>query len=271
DECGASRRAQAGVPAPHESRRVIFWPDTFNNHFTPAVAHAAVEVLERSGFEVVLPPAGLCCGRPLYDWGFLDMAKRQLEEIVVALLDDIRAGTPIVGVEPSCVAVFRDELPNLLPGGDAAKLSRPVFTLAEFLERENVELPRLDERVLFHGHCHQKAVMKTDAELRLFSRMGVRVDAPDSGCCGMAGAFGFEAKHYDVSVAAGERVLLPAVRAASESTAVVTDGFSCREQVSQLTDRKPKHFAELVRDAMRDADCGLRDGSHGSRRDDSGA
>ena len=213
-----------------------------------------MEVLERVGFEVALPPAGLCCGRPLYDWGFLDMAKRQLAQIIDALRDEIRAGTPIVGIEPSCVAVFRDELPNLLPGDDAAKLSRQVFTLAEFLEHANVELPRLDESVLFHGHCHQKAVMKTDAEMRVLSRMGARVDAPDSGCCGMAGAFGFEAKHYDVSVAAGERVLLPAVRAASDETTVVMDGFSCREQVSRLTGRKPKHFAELVRDAMRNAE-----------------
>jgi Fe-S oxidoreductase len=244
------------VPAPHSadpSRRVIFWPDTFNNHFTPSVAHAAVEVLERSGFEVVLPPAGLCCGRPLYDWGFLGMAKRQLFQIVEALGDEIRTGTPIVGVEPSCVAVFRDELPNLVSGDDAARLSRQVFTLAEFLERERVELPAVEATVLFHGHCHQKAVMKTEAEMRVLARMGARVDAPDSGCCGMAGAFGFEAKHYDVSVAVGERVLLPAIRAASDDTVVVTDGFSCREQVSQLTDREPKHFAELVCEAMRNA------------------
>lgn len=241
------RRPSALRPA---SRRVIFWADTFNNHFTPHVAHAAVEVLERAGFEVVLPPSGLCCGRPLYDWGFLGMAKRQLEEIVAALRDEIRAGTPIVGVEPSCIAVFRDELPNMLPGDDATALSRQVFTLAEFLERENVELPRHDASVLFHGHCHQKAVMKTDAEMKVFSRMGAHVVAPDSGCCGMAGAFGFEAKNYDVSVAVGERVLLPAVRAASNETLVVMDGFSCREQVGQLAGRRPLHFAEFLRRAF---------------------
>jgi FAD/FMN-containing dehydrogenase/Fe-S oxidoreductase len=248
------RRHPAGWSAgsqPAVSRRVIFWPDTFNNHFTPSVAHAAVEVLERAGFDVVLPPAGLCCGRPLYDWGFLDMAKKQLLEIIEALRDEIEAGTPIVGVEPSCVAVFRDELPNLIRGEAAAKLSRQVFTLAEFLEREKVELPAGEAKILFHGHCHQKAVMKTDAEMRVLARMGARVEAPDSGCCGMAGAFGFEAKNYDVSAAVGERVLLPAVRAASEDTVIVTDGFSCREQVSQLTDRTPKHFAEMIRDVMR--------------------
>ncbi|MFA6956171.1 MAG: FAD-linked oxidase C-terminal domain-containing protein [Thermoanaerobaculia bacterium] len=254
DESGASRRAQAGVPAPHASLRVIFWPDTFNNHFTPSVAHAAVEVLERAGFDVVLPPAGLCCGRPLYDWGFLDMARRQLLQIIEALGDEIRAGTPIVGIEPSCVAVFRDELPNLIPGDAAARLSSQVFTLAEFLERENVDLPTGEAKILFHGHCHQKAVMKTDAEMRVLARMGARVETPDSGCCGMAGAFGFEAKNYDVSSAVGERVLLPAVRAASDDTVIVTDGFSCREQVSQLTERTPKHFAELVCVAMRNAD-----------------
>ncbi|MBI2214100.1 MAG: FAD-binding protein [Acidobacteria bacterium] len=248
------RRRPAGWTAglrPGSSRRVIFWPDTFNNHFTPHVAHAAVEVLERAGFEVALPPSGLCCGRPLYDWGFLGMARRQLEKIVEALREEIRAGTPIVGIEPSCVAVFRDELPNLLPGADAEKLSRQVFTLAELLEREKVELPKAVEKLLFHGHCHQKAVMKTDAEMRIFARMGAEVDAPDSGCCGMAGAFGFEARNYDVSVAVGERVLLPAVRDAADDTVVVTDGFSCREQVMQLTGRRPKHFAEVVCEAMR--------------------
>jgi Fe-S oxidoreductase len=234
--------------------RVILWVDTFNDHFHPEVLEAAIEVLESGGFETVLPPPNLCCGRPLYDWGFLDMAKRQLLEILDALGEEIAAGTPMVGLEPSCTAVFRDELVNLIPDDRRAeRLRDQTFTLAELVQehRSRFHFAKIDQPMLFHGHCHQKAIMKTDPDERLLGDIASRVDVPDSGCCGMAGAFGFEEKHYDVSVAVGERVLLPAVRDADPETIVVTDGFSCNEQVVQQTGRRPVHLAVLLRNALR--------------------
>jgi FAD/FMN-containing dehydrogenase/Fe-S oxidoreductase len=235
------------------SDRVILWVDTFNDNFHPEVLEAAVEVLESGGFTVVLPPAGLCCGRPLYDWGFLDMAKRQLVNIVKGLEDEIAAGTPVVGLEPSCTAVFRDELVNVLPGDErAASLRKQTFTLAEFVSanRERFAFEKGSEHILFHGHCHQKAVMKTATDERLLAELAPVVDVADSGCCGMAGAFGFEQRHYGISVAVGERVLLPAVRSAAPEAFVVTDGFSCREQVEQGSGRRPRHLAEVLRIAL---------------------
>lgn len=248
------RRGSRARSAKETRERVILWVDTFNDHFTPEVLEAAVEVLESGGFEVVLPKRDLCCGRPLYDWGFLDQAKAQLVEILGALGSEIDAGTPIVGLEPSCTAVFRDELSNMLPHDSrAARLSRQVFTLAEFVaaRRERFSFRALGAGVLFHGHCHQKSVMKTSADERLLREIAAQVEVPDSGCCGMAGAFGFEARHFEVSSSIGERVLLPALRSASSGTIVVTDGFSCREQVSQLGQREPRHLALVLRDALR--------------------
>ncbi len=160
---------------------------------------------------------------------------------------------PIVGLEPSCVAVFRDELVNLFPNDvDARRLSAQTFLLSEFLEREaaNFALPRIGGRALLHGHCHQKAIMGMDAERRLLRRLGLELNEPDSGCCGMAGAFGFEREHYGVSIAAGERVLLPAVRAAAADELIIADGFSCREQIEQTTGRHALHLAEALHLAL---------------------
>ena len=224
--------------------RVILWADTFNNHFTPGTALAAAEVLERAGYAVDVPRKRLCCGRPLYDWGFLDRAKKLLREI----LEHVDTDVPIVGLEPSCVSVFRDELPHLFPKDERAqKLARNVLTLSEFLAREKVELPQLPRRAIVQAHCHHKSVMRFDAEELLLRKMGVELTHPDSGCCGMAGAFGFEAKHYDLSMKLGERVILPMVREADAETLIIADGFSCREQIEQGTGRKTLHFAEVVR------------------------
>ncbi|HEY7293832.1 MAG TPA: FAD-linked oxidase C-terminal domain-containing protein [Dehalococcoidia bacterium] len=234
-------------------RRVILWPDTFNNHFHPETALAAVEVLETAGFRVELPRRSLCCGRPLYDYGFLGLAKKLLRQIVDELRPAITAGVPVVGLEPSCVAVFRDELVNLFPhDADARRLSAQTFLLSEFLDREakSFELPRLRRRALAHGHCHHKAIMGMGAEQRLLRRLGLDLREPDDGCCGMAGAFGFEREHYDVSIRAGERVLLPAVRAANADDLIIADGFSCREQIEQTTGRHALHLAEVLRLAL---------------------
>jgi FAD/FMN-containing dehydrogenase/Fe-S oxidoreductase len=237
-------------------RRVMLWPDTFNDAFFPETLVAAVEALEHAGCEVTIPDRRLCCGRPLYDYGMLDRAERLWQETLEALEPAIREGVPLVGVEPSCVAAFRDELVNLFPGDERAKrLAKQTFTLAEALVHElDYRPPRLEGEAIVHGHCHQKAIMGMDAEEALLRRMGLEVKMLDSGCCGMAGAFGFQRDKYDVSVAAGERVLLPAVRGAGRDTLVVADGFSCREQVLQLTERQALHTAEVVQLAIHRAE-----------------
>ena len=235
---------------------VLLWADTFNNHFLPDTAKAAVEVLEAAGFEVTVPRAHLCCGRPLYDVGMLDRAKTLLLDIMDELLPEIEAGIPIVVLEPSCAAVFRDELTNLFTKDERARaLSQQVFLLSEFLEQHAKEfpLPTLARKALIHGHCHHKAIMKMTAEEAVLRRMGIDFTAPAPGCCGMAGAFGFEKEKYEVSKAIGELELLPAVRKAPTDWLIVADGFSCREQIAQETDRQALHLAEVLQMALREA------------------
>jgi len=238
--------------------RVILWPDTFNNHFHPETAKAAVHVLERAGFTVDIPKARLCCGRPLYDYGMLDLAKLRLREILDALWREIDEGIPIVVLEPSCAAVFHDELRNLLPDdARARRLSTLVSSLSEFLTRRIEQWsPRSEQalrlRAIVHGHCHQRALSGLTADQQVLSRLGVEYQVIDSGCCGMAGSFGFERRHYDVSQAIGEQRLMPALRSSSSDTLVIADGFSCREQIEQATGRRAMHLAEVF--AMRQHD-----------------
>src|SRR5258706_14393386 len=178
------------------------------------------------------------------------LARRQLRQILDALAPEIAAGVPLVGLEPSCVAVFRDELPALFPGNGAAqRLAAQTFTLAEILQQKGWAPPRGSGEALVHGHCHHQAVMGMGADRNLLDRSGLDYRLLDSGCCGMAGAFGFEAEHFEISLAIGERVLLPAVRRAPAGTLIVTDGFSCRQQIAQTTGRKPIHLAELLNGA----------------------
>jgi FAD/FMN-containing dehydrogenase/Fe-S oxidoreductase len=233
--------------------RVLLWPDTFNNHFHPQTAISAVRVLERAGFDVRIPQTPVCCGRPLYDYGMLDTAKQWLHSILHSLGPDIEAGVPVVGLEPSCVAVFRDEMRELLPDReDAKRLARQTFMLSEFLTQREVAFPKLHRTALVHGHCHHKSVMKMDAEEQALKSMGLDVKLLDAGCCGMAGSFGFESEHYDVSTKVGERELLPAVRSASKDTLIIADGFSCRTQIAQATDRRALHLADVIEMAVRD-------------------
>ena len=244
------RRAQGG-------RRIILWPDTFNNYFHPDTAKAAVEVLEHAGFEVTIPKAHLCCGRPLYEFGMIDRAKRYLEHLIDVLGEDIRAGTPIVGLEPACVSVFRDEMPELLTYNEQAKrLREKVFMLSEFLERESdgFPFPQLRRPAVVHGHCHHKAVLKMDDEVSVMKKLGLDFNLLDSGCCGMAGSFGFEKEKYEVSMKCAERVLLPAVRGAGDGALIVADGFSCREQILQCTDAQPLHLAQVLQMALHQND-----------------
>ncbi|HEU4684885.1 MAG TPA: FAD-linked oxidase C-terminal domain-containing protein [Nitrospira sp.] len=251
-------------PPRRDGVKVMLWPDTFNNYFFPRTARAAVEVLEAAGCRVVIPLRPLCCGRPLYDFGMLDLAKRQLRQILSGLRGDIAAGTPIVGLEPSCVAVFRDELVNLFPHDEMAKrLSHQMLTLGEFLKQRRPDWrpPRLEKRALVHGHCHHKAVMGFAAEPEVLKRAGLDVQVLDSGCCGMAGSFGFKQEHYEVSQRIGDLVLLPAVRQAPADSIIVADGFSCREQIAQATNRRALHAAEVLHFAMQQAERRRADGT----------
>jgi len=241
-----------GAPA------VVLFPDTFTNFLHPDPGKATVEVLEAAGYRVVVPQAPMCCGRPLYDYGMLPTARRFLRHLVRVLRPHIRAGVYVVGIEPSCVAVFRDELVNMLPHDeDAKRLSLQTLTLAEFLEAHarDWDMPKLSRRAIVHGHCHHKAVMGMSAEEATLERLGLDFELLDSGCCGVAGSFGYEADHYDLSVKIGERRLLPAVRSAEPDTLVISDGFSCHTQITQLTDRRPLHLAEVIRMAL-DGDDG---------------
>jgi FAD/FMN-containing dehydrogenase/Fe-S oxidoreductase len=231
--------------------QVLLWPDTFTNFLRPEAGKAHVEVLEAAGFQVVLPERVLCCGRPLYDYGMLDTAERLLRKTIETLRAHIRAGTPVVGMEPSCVAVFRDELTDLLPDDlDAERLAKQTLMLSEFLSERVPSWvpPTLERRALVQRHCHHGAVMGFDAEEKLLRRMGLDLSFPNPGCCGLAGSFGFEAgRKYDVSMAVGEQALLPALRDAPEDILVVADGFSCRTQIEHGTGRTAMHFAEVVR------------------------
>jgi FAD/FMN-containing dehydrogenase/Fe-S oxidoreductase len=234
--------------------QVILWADTFNNYFHPETSRAAMEVLENAGFRVTVPLGHLCCGRPLYDFGFLDKAKQYLERIMTVLSAQIDAGIPVVVLEPSCASVFRDELRNLFPlDARATKLRSQTFLLSEFLERHapGFVAPKLSGKVLLHGHCHHKSLMGLGDEESLLKKTGVDLQSIDSGCCGMAGPFGFEKEKYEVSQAVGERVLLPAVRNTPEETLIVSDGFSCREQILQATGRRAIHLAEVLQLGMR--------------------
>ena len=232
---------------------VLLWPDTFNNYFLPATAMAAADVLEAAGFHVIVPRANLCCGRPLYDFGMLDRAEALLLRILDELSPEIEAGVPVVGLEPSCVAVFRDELLNLFPHDQRAQvLARQTYLLSEFLESHarDFKPPRFERTALLHGHCHHKSIQKMTAEESVLRRIGIDFRQPAPGCCGMAGSFGFERDKYDISMAIGELELLPAVRTAAADCLIIADGFSCREQIAQGTDRHALHLAEVLQMAL---------------------
>lgn len=249
------------------TKRVLLWPDTFNNYLLPDAAKAAVEVLERAGYLVEIPDRPLCCGRPLYDFGMLKTAQRLWQQNLEHLRPYLRDGVPIVGLEPSCVAAFRDELINMYPNDkDAQRLSNSVFLLSEYLERQDYLPPKFNRKAIVHGHCQHKAVMHMDAEIALIKKMGLDYDLLDSGCCGMAGSYGFAANKYDISIRAGERVLLPKVREADVTTLVIANGFSCREQIEQQTDRQGMHIAEVIQMALHE-DYNATPDSYPERKD----
>ena len=233
--------------------RVILWPDTFNNHFRPQALIAATQLLARAGFDVVIPSQPLCCGRPLYDWGFLEKAKGRLERILEIMRDEIEGGTPIVVLEPACASVFKDELLNLFPGRKEAKrLSAQVHYVADFIADAVDRFPKFLKggSALVQPHCHHHAVMGFDSERRLLEHLGLSVERPPQGCCGMAGAFGMAKETFEVGRAIGERVLLPRVRELDDDTVIVADGFTCREQIELDGGRRTLHIVELLRERM---------------------
>ena len=227
---------------------VVLFDDTFNNHFRPQTAGAAQRVLEAAGCAVRLPRSHVCCGRPYYDWGMLDRAKRALERVLDVLAPDLEAGAPIVVLEPGCLSVFRDEMMQLLPDDPRAKrLLSQVRSFGEFAG--GLDVPRIEKSVLLHGHCHQKALWGTAADVEVLRRAGCEVTSPDTGCCGMAGAFGYRPEFYETSKRIAGLALLPALGRAPQA-AVVANGFSCREQIEDLGARPTRHLAELLAEGL---------------------
>jgi FAD/FMN-containing dehydrogenase/Fe-S oxidoreductase len=241
-------------------RHVLLWPDTFNDFFHPEVAIAATEVLEAAGFQVVVPERSFCCGRPLYDYGMLRLGRRLLCRLLDGLREKIHDGIPVVALEPSCGAVLRNELINMLPDDeDAKRLARQTFSLGELLAQDarDWELPRLERKALVHFHCHQRATSDTDCDRAVLDRLGLDYEVLDTGCCGLAGSFGYErGERYEVSIKVGEKKLLPAIRSASPHTLLVTDGFSCRSQVEHGSERSTLHLAQVVQMALREGPNG---------------
>ena len=242
-------------------RRVVLFADTFTDGFVPSQGMAALRVLRAAGFEVEVPRANLCCGRPLYDRGFLGQGRRLLRQILDAFEPELDSGVPVVVLEPSCEAVFHDELVNLFPDDPRARrLDKMAVGLGAFVQENRREFgPVLPERAtrpsVLHGHCHQKATVGMAAETATLRSIGLDPSQPEPGCCGMAGAFGFErGEHYRLSMAIGERNLLPAVRSAPEDALLIADGFSCREQIFQSTGRRALHLAEILDEALAPAD-----------------
>ncbi len=234
------------------ARKVILWVDTFCEHFHPEVAEAAVEVLGHAGFESVLPATLLCCGRPLYDFGYIDLAREKLRKVLdvvgTQMAQDADAPIAVVGLEPGCMSVFKDELLKLFPDDPRAKrLASSVWLLGDFLHDHGYQPPRMEIDVLVHAHCHQKSLFGTKGDVALLKAMGARAVHLDSGCCGMAGSFGFNPEHIEISKAVGELVLLPAVRQVGQDTVILTNGFSCREQIRQGAGREVMHLAEFLR------------------------
>ncbi len=238
--------------------KVVLFNDTFNTYNYPHVSIAAVEVLEACGFEVVLP-GHKCCGRPLISKGFVDQARAAARDTVEKLHPFAKEGIPIVGLEPSCLLTLRDENLVLLPDDERAKLiAEHSFTFEEFIAKLetagelDIDVAEGDVKTLLHGHCHQKALSGTTHSHKMLEALGCEVEEVDSGCCGMAGSFGYEKEHYDISLKMGERKLLPAVREAEEDTLIVAAGVSCKQQIKHATGKRALHPAEVMRQRLKD-------------------
>jgi Fe-S oxidoreductase len=244
-------RKRGGTRNPN-GRPVVLFPDTFNNHLHTEVGVACVEALEDAGWQVIMPERHICCGRPLYDYGFLDQAEHYLHRVLDQLREYVRAGTPIVGMEPSCLAVFKDELPKLLPHeDDALRLTQNAYHFGEFFRKFDIEPPKLadgDRTALLWGHCHHRATGGVSSEQEVLEQMGLSTNSVQGGCCGLAGSWGFEQGKYKISMDCGEQAYLPAVRNADDDTVVVANGFSCQTQLEHApkTDRRALHLGQVM-------------------------
>ncbi|PUA17702.1 FAD-binding and (Fe-S)-binding domain-containing protein [Glaciimonas sp. PCH181] len=234
------------------ARSVLLWTDTFNSGFTPAVLEAATAVLERADYKVHLLSRQICCGRPYYDAGMLDRARTNLHAIIAQLSPYLAKKIPVIVLEPSCLSVFRDEMVAMLPGNDEAKqLSTSVQTLAEFLFMHGVDIPKTKNPIRVHGHCHQKACGGMTAEKTLLASAQTDASILETGCCGMAGAYGYHEKTAAVARRIGELELKPQIDRCADDTLFIADGFSCRSQIKNLSNKKAYHFAEWLNDAQR--------------------
>ena len=248
------QKGRVGIAGPEgqpAQQQVVLWADTWNNYYHPQTLMAAESVLTQAGFRVETPRGHVCCGRPLYDFGLLGAARSYLAKVLDRISPQIEAGLPFIFLEPSCASVFKDELGELFPKDPRAKrLSEQIWLLADWLSAKapGFAAGRLTgAQILLHGHCHHKAVFGGPAsEIALLRQAGATVDMIQSGCCGMAGPFGFEADKFEVSKTIAQDGLLPAVASAAPLTLIVADGFSCREQIAQLSERKAMHFAEVL-------------------------
>jgi FAD/FMN-containing dehydrogenase/Fe-S oxidoreductase len=242
-------RNRGGTANPN-GRPVVLFPDTFNNHLHTQVGVACVEALEAAGWQVIMPEGHVCCGRPLYDYGFLDQAETYLHRVLDQLREHIRAGTPIVGMEPSCLAVFKDELPKILPhDDDASRLRQNAYHFGEFFTAFGIEPPKLAGAAMLWGHCHHRATGGVDTEQQVLEQMGLDTDSVQGGCCGLAGSWGFEDGKWQISMDCGEQAYLPAARAASSDTVIVANGFSCQTQLQHApgTDREAMHLGQVLK------------------------
>ncbi|MFN7087704.1 MAG: (Fe-S)-binding protein, partial [Burkholderiales bacterium] len=255
--------AAAPQPAVAEGREVVLLVDTFNNYFESENARAAHAVLEAAGYRVHLPrpadgPRPLCCGRTFLAAGLVDEARAEARRTLQALGPFVARGVPVVGLEPSCLLSLRDEFLSLLPGADASRLALAALLFEEFLAREHdagrlsLKLKALPQKkALLHGHCHQKAFAAMPAVQRVLGLVPeLKVEIVESSCCGMAGSFGFDAGHYEVSMKMAELALLPAVRGAGDDTLIVADGTSCRHQIHDGAGKNALHVARVLQMAL---------------------
>jgi len=241
----AAKSFRSAFKSDSRGEPVVLFDDSFNNHFRPATALAAQKLLEAAGCAVELPRAHVCCGRPYYDFGLLERARAALARVLDTLAPQLERGLSIVVLEPGCLSVFRDELHQLFRhDARAERLARSVTSLSELLNRKGFQV-RMREKVLMHAHCHQKALWGTGDDVRLLRNAGVELLAPDTGCCGMSGSFGYRPQFYETSKRVAGLALLPALAEAPDAT-VLASGFSCREQIEGLAGRPTLHLAELL-------------------------
>ena len=235
---------------------VILFKDTFMNYNTPTVGTAAVDILEKSGFRPIVPDLA-CCGRPMISKGLLDQAKHQAKLNVDLLIPYVKKGLPIIGCEASCLSTIREEYPKLLKSDDSKLVAENTFLIDEFLadlharNKLSLQFNKKDKNILLHGHCHQKASSGTKPSLNLLNLPpNFNVYEIESGCCGMAGSFGFEKEHYSLSMTIGNQNLFPAIESAMGDWEIATTGISCRQQIEHGTGKKPRHVIEILRDAV---------------------